>query len=216
MRNKYLLLLIISLSLSTFLFGCGGGGSSSSTKHNLSSGLKIFVTASHHVGDFKNDPLLPGSNAMEKADSFCNKDANKPNNSIYKALIVDGVNRDAVTLTNWVLQPNTAYFRPYDDIIISQTTSSAIFPVLYQDLTNSVSEQMAPGSDPLTQTNCTWSGISDLSNFSDNSAYDCNGWSAVSSSGTWGLIYEKNIWSISSVNGSMSCTYKASLYCVEQ
>ncbi len=73
--------------------------------------LRIFVTSTQHVGDFKNDPLLPGSTATQKADTLCNSDAAKPTSNIYKALIVDGVNRDAVTKIDWVLQPNTTYYR---------------------------------------------------------------------------------------------------------
>ena len=47
---------------------CGGGSSNPAPTSALSSGLKIFVTANGHVGDFANDPLLAGNNAIEKAD----------------------------------------------------------------------------------------------------------------------------------------------------
>ena len=78
-----------------------------------------------------NDPLLSGSNAIEKADSFCNNDPNKPNSSTYKALLVDGITRDAISLTDWVLESNTTYYRPYDNVEIGATTNTAIIPVLF-------------------------------------------------------------------------------------
>jgi hypothetical protein len=65
---------------------------------SVSTGLKIFATDEKHVSDFANDPTLAGSNAIEKADNFCNTSLGKPSNATYKALIVDGSLRDAVTL----------------------------------------------------------------------------------------------------------------------
>ena len=122
---------IYVLGTCLFLASCGSDETDVSGK-TLSSGLKIFVTSNGHVGDFENDPLLSGANAMEKADAFCNNDPNKPNDSLYKAMIVDGTNRDAVSLTDWVLNPNTKYYRPYNDILIGETIDTAIFPVSFQ------------------------------------------------------------------------------------
>ncbi len=86
---------------------------SSEKEPGVSQGLKIFVTARVHGGDFANDPFLAGASAVAKADAFCNSDPAKPSAATYKALLVDGVNRDAKTLVNWVLQPNTAYYRAH-------------------------------------------------------------------------------------------------------
>ena len=75
----------------------------SRTDGSSSKKLKIFVSSSLHHGDFANDPTLSGATAMEKADAFCMRDSNRPTGgSISKALLGDGVNRDAVTLTDWV------------------------------------------------------------------------------------------------------------------
>src|SRR5438067_89937 len=97
------------------LLGCGGSSTPTAqpTPH-VSSGLKIFLTSRKHVADFKNDPYLNGDSAIHKADDFCNTDPNRPDAHAYKALLVDGVNRDAKALTDWVLKPSTTYYRPYD------------------------------------------------------------------------------------------------------
>lgn len=183
------------------------------TSRKLSEGLKIFVTSKGHVGDFEGDPLLNGANAIEKADSFCNRDANKPNDSVYKALLVDGTVRDAKTLTDWVLQPNTTYYRPYNDIEIGTTTNGAIFTAFYSDFTNSISDS------GLTVWNggiAVWTGIADPSDFT--AGEDCINWSSGNNEGT-GASGDS-----SAVNGSAflaafySCSLLAQnhLYCVEQ
>lgn len=138
--------------------------------------LKIFVTKVAHVGDFENDPLLPGANAIEKADSFCNQDLNKPDSNIYKALLVDDATRSAVNNTNWVLLANTTYYRP-SGLEIGTTTGAAIFPSLYQDLTNSF-DDVPSNIDDLS--NLAWTGITDSSNFSSNGK-NCYNWSSASS-----------------------------------
>lgn len=195
------------------LIGCGGDSGSAS----LSSGLKIFVTSNGHVGDFANDPLLAGSNAIEKADSFCNNDSNKPNGSYYKALLVDGVLRDAPSLTDWVLEPNTKYYRSYGDVEIGTTISTAIFPVLYAELTNSIEDERPQSNDGSVLTNITYTGISNASDFSTDGLNTCNNWTVGTNmaSSNWGRIYEKTANSIST-NGLIGCAYIAPIYCVEQ
>ena len=188
-------------------------GSNDSSPPVLSTGLKIFITAEGHVGDFANDPLLSGSNAIEKADTFCNNDSNKPNNSNYKALLVDGINRDALSLTDWVLVPNTTYYRPYNNIVIGETIGTAIFPVSYQELTNSISVQR-PDIGGLILTNKTYTGISNTSNYSTDGV-TCNGWSSTMGLANSGRIYEKNAYSIFA-NELITCDFIAPLYCVEQ
>jgi len=217
---KFLILILAILSLSA----CSNGDSSNNSPQSLSTGLKIFVTASVHVGDFANDPLLAGSNAIEKADSFCNIDSNKPNTSVYKAMIVDGTIRDAKTLTNWVLMPNTTYYRSHGDVEIDTTTSSAIFPVLYANLTHSISDRRPESSDMMVQSNSAWSGITDLSDFSNNDETSingtrtCNKWSEANTSvnASAGRIYENSSIAIGETSGGMACDYRALLYCVEQ
>ncbi len=211
-RTKYLFLVIIGLGITA----CGSDSDSRVGVQSLSTGLKIFATSADHTGDFLNDPLLPGNHAIEKADYFCNQDANKPNGSIYKALLVDGIYRDPVSFTDWVLLPNTTYYRPLGDTEISTTTSSAIFPVLNQDLINSVEIDnwiYPPGSiDPYI-----WSGISDLDTYATDGARNCNNWtSGMYDQGIYGIGYETTYRAISTVSISIDCSSKLRLYCVEQ
>lgn len=195
------------------LVSCDSGNNGGSNQ--LSTGLKIFVTAEDHVGDFANDPTLNGANAIEKADDFCNQSLNKPNDSIYKALIVDGITRDALSLTDWVLQPSTTYYRPYNNIEIGKTSDAHIFTAYWVDLTNSIAD---------CDYNCSvsagfyvWTGIDDASNFS-TSGSTCNSWSSSSNSqyaGRYGMFIETDGFAFSS-NIFGSCGLRAYLYCVEQ
>lgn len=207
MRRTFMVIILL-------LTSCGGG--SHSGNPTVSTGLKIYVTSSKHVGDFKNDPLLQGTNAISKADYFCNIDINKPNDSIYKALIVDGINRDAFSNIDWVLKPNTTYYRPYGNIEIGTAASNALLPVLYADLTNSIADQLPASSDLYVMANSVWTGIGNPSNYSTGS--DCAGWSIGdnSSGGIWGTTYQKGVLSISSGGSTWGCIQQMSLYCVEQ
>lgn len=192
---------------------CGGNDSAPQSPPPLSKGLKIFATSSLHVGDFANDGTLAGTTATEKADSFCNADANKPNDSVYKALIVDGVNRDAITPLDWVLQANTIYYRSYGDVEIGKTTSSAIFTLPYKDLSISIADKRVDNMQGLDSPNTAWTGIQDVNNLAVGET--CNNWSAYSSSGSMGFIYELDSTSLS-VNLLVECKSKRALYCVEQ
>ena len=44
----------------------------------VSSGPKIFATSATHSADFLHDTSLAGTTAIEKADSFCQTDASRP------------------------------------------------------------------------------------------------------------------------------------------
>ena len=174
----------------------------------LSSGLKIFVTASTHNGDFDNDTTLQGATGIDKADFFCNKDLNKPNSSTYKALIVDGVNRDAATRINWVLAPNTKYYRSYNDVEIGVTTNDAIFTI---PLTNSIADA------PSSPSNAAWTGIADISNYSANSSLNCGNWADRNSHSVIGFIFERSSYAFTQPSTVMyGCGGTFFLYCVEQ
>ena len=208
--RKYLLITII-----LFIVSCGGGDPEPQI---LSSGLKIFATTSLHNGGFANDPFLTGANAIEKADSFCNSDAAKPNSAVYKAMLIDGSNREAKTRTDWVLQPNTTYYRAYNNVEISTTTEAAIFPILYKDFTNSIDPRnFGPPSDR-DHPGYVWSGITDLSDYSMTGERSCQNWSSASDDeqGIYGVINSKGQSAISAVNSSTYCGARLRLYCVEQ
>jgi len=212
---------ILTGGLCLVLASCGGGGGGSNeTGSSLSNGAKIFVTSRKHVADFKNDPLLQGTTAVTKADYFCNTDPIKPNSSNYKALIVDSVNRSPINNIDWVLKPNTTYYRPYDDIKIGVTTNTSIFPTLYADLTNSIVDNDTFAiSDPATVPNGVWTGIYNASTFAPSSEANCFNWSMTANSdfyyGAIGSMNSKTVYAFSNIGG-VGCNYKLSLYCVEQ
>jgi hypothetical protein len=190
---------------------CGGSSGSSilgDGQGESSTGLKIFVTAAYHSGNFAFDPELTGTNAIEKADDFCNKDPNKPDSAVYKALIVDGALRDAVTLTDWVLVANTTYYRPHDNVVIDTTTSAAIFPVAFSPMENPIADcgNICGAGDNV------WTGIDKAEDFSAGN--DCSDWSSTSGSGKSGGYGAGSAWSFNGFGGA--CTNMQGLYCVEQ
>jgi hypothetical protein len=184
----------------------------STTDPVISSGLKIFATLESHVGDFANDPTLSGSNGIEKADSFCANSQFRPDNATYKALLVDGINRDAVSLQDWVLHPNTTYYRIFDNITIGTTSNLAIFDVLSSPLTNSIE----PAFDEVS-LDYVWTGIGDVSNFSAGDT--CNQWTdhSGSTNGVIGIFHEVNraVFHPANLVGS-TCDGEQYIYCVEQ
>jgi hypothetical protein len=177
----------------------------------LSRGLKVFVTERTHGSDFEHDPTLAGTNAIQKADEFCNADPKKRGGS-YRALIVDGGGlRDAKTLTNWVLQPSTTYYRMYGDVEIGRTTAAAIFPAVYTPLTNGIDP--APASPYMDSWVFVWTGIGDATDFSAGAA--CDGWSSFNGGGMNGVSHFTNGSAFS--YGTMVCAgAQLHLYCVEQ
>ncbi|EMS85950.1 PF07588 family protein [Leptospira noguchii str. Cascata] len=91
----------------------------------------IFATSSFgavHNGNF---------GGISGADSFCQSHipSNVPGTGIYKAMIVDGVNRVATTVgpnstvgqVNWVFKPNQKYQRAEDGAIVMTTNGSGMF-----------------------------------------------------------------------------------------
>lgn len=199
MKKIYLLLLVIFISSCT-----------QEEDHVVSTGLKIFTTPETHASDFENDPTLTGTNAIEKADVFCNNSSARPNNSIYKALLVDGINRDPVSLTNWVLQPNTDYYRSYNNILIGRTSNLSIFSVMFVELDNSINNDFF-----YEYGKYAFTGIDDIYTFATTGS-NCTGWSTTTG-GPAGIgspiRTNKNAFDFPSAVG---CYVPNSLYCVEQ
>lgn len=192
------------------LSACGGGGDDS-TPAQVSTGLKIFVTSETHSGDFANDPTLTGSTAIQKADDFCSRSARKPSGDIYKALIVDGVNRNAVSLTDWVLRPNTAYYQTHGNVLIDTTTNGAVFAAFFRNMPNRV---LPSGSSP-----GVWTGIGDGATFAANGS--CARWgqagSIIGQSGSFGSPSSASGFAFYSAGGSADCvSVQFALYCVQQ
>ncbi|MCG6147392.1 DUF1554 domain-containing protein [Leptospira levettii] len=84
------------------------------------------------------------------ADAKCMADSKKPTEpvgAVYKAFLVDDVNRIACTTSNcttggnsehkdWILKPNTTYKRAVDTVIIATTNSVGIFTTQTNDAEN--------------------------------------------------------------------------------
>ncbi|MCW7505583.1 DUF1554 domain-containing protein [Leptospira paudalimensis] len=84
------------------------------------------------------------------ADAKCMADSKKPSEpvgAVYKAFLVDDVNRIACTTSNcttggisehvdWILKPNTTYKRAVDGVIIATTNSEGIFTTQTNDAAN--------------------------------------------------------------------------------
>ena len=197
------------------LAGCGGG---SGDELVISTGLKIFATKETHVGNFAADPTLTGGNAVQKADDFCNRSISKPDTAIYKALLVDGTTRIAPTGsssgTDWVLQPNTTYYRAYYDVPIDTTGSIAILPAYFYDMDASFSA-CNPGECD------AWTGIADASTFAADTD-NCGGWGATTSGtphlGWMGQLDAVNGSAVSHTEGACneSGEVRARVICVQQ
>jgi hypothetical protein len=204
----------VTLASGLFLIGCGGGSGDGTTTPAVSTGLKIFVTKELHNGDFANDPTLPGSTAIQKADAFCSISSSRPTNDNYKALIVDGVNRDAVALTDWVLRPNTSYYQTHDNVLVDVTTSTATFAAYYRSMPHSVLPTCPNCSSP-----GAWTGIGDGALFSSSGA--CSRWgqsgSIVNQVGTWGSPGSSGAFAFYSGGSAADCvSLQFALYCVQQ
>lgn len=195
------------------LLSCSDGDGD---QHQVSKGLKIFVTERVHGADFANDPFEVGNNAIEKADAFCNGDPNKPTGATYKALIVDGVVRDAKTRTNWVLEPSTTYYRSHGDVMIGTTTSSAIFGAAYVPLTNGI-EAPPESYEDWSMRGSAWTGIANAADFSAHPDC-CAGWSDMSNfhSTAAGTPYATDGYAFGDIGGFGCAGFQFRLYCVEQ
>lgn len=219
MRSLRIILVLLNLLV---LVACGGGGGGASfappPADTISTGLKIFVTSRVHNGDFIDDVDLTGTTATEKADNFCQTDPSRPTDATYKALLVDGVLRDSISLTDWVLKPDTAYYQPANDVQIGVTTSSAVFATASNPLDHEIHDSFGTSNDPNNPapTSGVWTGLADASVFSA-SQNNCQGWTTSLNPdySTIGVVYVTDA-SAFYTNGGHSCTLAFRLYCVEQ
>ncbi|GIX41258.1 MAG: hypothetical protein KatS3mg129_0991 [Leptospiraceae bacterium] len=110
---------------------------------------KIYVTFNITQGNIGIATTMGFSyciNGIEKADFVCNNDPKKPNNNLYKAMIVDGTNRRACSTPecsggtiehiDWVFKPNTSYYRA-DDTLLFTTNDKGIIPST-ENIVNSI------------------------------------------------------------------------------
>ena len=161
---------------------------------SVNSNKKIFITASSFTGNL---------GGVSGADSLCNSDANKPDASIYSALLF------ATTRTfsaGWPLLPNTPYYRDDGTTLISTTDSSG--------------RLMAAGSNSPSDTRIdkAWTGMrldpwcSTLS----NCTWTCGDWTNGSSGwGDTGRDFLSDAY-YSFANTNSGCSTPRYLYCVQQ
>ncbi|MCZ8341725.1 MAG: DUF1554 domain-containing protein [Leptospira sp.] len=142
------------------------------------------------------------------ADAICNSDSLKPvNTGVYKALIVDGVNRRATLTSNisdspidWVLVPNQLYIRP-TGITITTTNVHALHDFTL-NMTNSVG----------TSTNLVWTGLN--ANWTTAGGCGTPGWTDTGLFGRYGNDNGQNDSSID--GGNIICNSIGRLFCVQQ
>ena len=170
---------------------------------------RIFVTAAIYDGNL---------GGVAGADAKCQADANRPNASTYKALLVDGYYRVACTQGNancaanqhvdWVLAANTVYVRSNGSTIIGTTNSEGIFPWSGGALSNSIGPDVATA----------YTGLgSDWTRYPGCGSYcDCT-WFTKNTSGDSGSIGQAaSLTSNMIVLGTASCSTSHALYCAEQ
>ncbi|TGM60279.1 endostatin-like outer membrane lipoprotein LenC [Leptospira adleri] len=190
----------------------------------------LFVTSSTeewHNGNLK---------GIAGADAYCQSQVprNLPSGGIYKAMIVDGVNRVATTVgpnstvgqRDWVLLPNQQYIRDYDDALIMTTNSSGMFDFSNNNqLENSFSQIAAAQWTGLNSDWTVWTS----GGIPGREPITCNSWTTSDNSvyGVYGMANSKDSNTLrAESNGqfSESCSnkftsygnYRIGLVCVEQ
>ncbi len=166
---------------------------------------------------FLTDSTLPGDFAgIEEADSICNNNPNKPENSgTFKAFLVDESTRIACTSENcadngidehvdWVLAPLTEYRRADGETIIATTTTLGLWP---SELTHSYADDNNNPNEALR----IWTGLS--TSYLTHS-HTCNSWTDNQKSGSHAQIHATDI---NAINYSTQlCIDSNYLLCIEQ
>ncbi|TGM72893.1 DUF1554 domain-containing protein [Leptospira mtsangambouensis] len=169
---------------------------------------KLFVTSTAY-----NANLL----GITGADSKCSSDTNKPTTGIYKALLVDDVNRRACTSTNctsggvleqidWVLAPNTSYESINTSNFIFTSDANGVF-------TNTL-------TNPFSAATGIWTGIKNNPNWDwqTDTSHTCSSWTDNISAncGTYGVTSWTDSRSIAITSAYASGGTLNNLLCVEQ
>jgi|GEM_PF-3191026 len=187
------------------------------TESTIANRAKIFVSSEKHNGNLAADRALAGNNAIEKADYICNTSVAKPDNAQYKALLVDGLYRDAINQTDWVLQPEQRYFRRDGVIPVGTTNTSAQFSPdakVWAGLLLHNAVEDCNDCDPSQQL--AWTGIADTTDLFSFYFSNCGGWAttAVDASGTYGIYIASDYDALHSTAGD--CSHAHAFYCVQQ
>jgi hypothetical protein len=205
---------VSAVSLSILLCSCGGSGGGSAPAPNPVLGLRIFATDRLHGGDFLHDTDLTGANAIAKADNFCETDTAKPTTGTYKAILVDGMTRDAITPIDWVLKPNTTYYQVNGNVVIATTNAAATFG---ETIENDIHDSFGVSAGNNVNTSTVFTGFADAVSFNAG-PNNCQAWSSADTSGGYspkGISYgtDGSEWY---TNGGQVCSLPSRLYCAEQ
>lgn len=214
MKNNVLFVLLASYLL-VFTVNCGGGGGEDGSDFGTTSlecieggTCRVFISKATSTGDL--DVLGDNNgNGVFEADALCNADTNKPNNSLYKAMLVSSGTRHACVSNNcttnglaehvdWVVKPNTKYIRVVDNAVISTSNAFGLFDFPLENSFDDNNENV-------------WTGLSGDWRIENS----CNNWTSDDSeSGASGVTDEIGSKSIREL---LFCsTSSTRLYCVEQ
>ncbi len=166
---------------------------------------KFFTTSTTYTG---------ARGGIAGADAKCMSDSKKPTEparAVYKAFLVDDVNRIACTTSNcltggisehvnWILKPNTTYVRAVDGVTIATTNSFGIF-----------SSQTNDAENPSVTT--IFSGF-DAGGWLTRSGGHCNRWTDGTNASLLGAAPNSNQLYIST--GGITCDTFSVILCVEQ
>ncbi|MCW7457356.1 DUF1554 domain-containing protein [Leptospira bandrabouensis] len=139
------------------------------------------------------------------------KKPTEPARAVYKAFLVDDVNRIACTTSNcltggisehvnWILKPNSTYVRAVDGVTIATTNSFGIF-----------SSQTNDAENPSVTT--IFSGF-DAGGWLTRSGGHCNRWTDGTNASLLGAAPNSNQLYIST--GGITCDTFSVILCVEQ
>lgn len=209
--------------LPIMLIACNGGGSGGSSSQPCNP-CSIYGATNNGQGFNGNLTAQAGvllnstfSNGVAAADALCNSDESKPllpAGAVYKALLVDGVNRGWNPNINWVIYPNTVYLNTRGSVV-AISSESAIF-------------SFPTESNLVMYTQFAWTGLGGGSTNWQAGANNCNSWSSNESS-LWGNsgyedylqpAYARSFYQI--YQGDMTCNLSQSsnlaigLICIQQ
>lgn len=193
------------------LFACGDKKSASGGSDGNGGGITVPVV-------WMTDETSTGNlGGIAGADTMCanTSDANHPNDGrTYKAMLVDGVDREACVSANcttsegtdWVLQPNTSYYQSDGTTLIFTTNNGGIF--VYGTMDNNWSATDV-GSN-------AWTGLANDWTTRTADPDNCNGWT-LGTAGQGGAVGRNGLLTNAAIFiGGHSCGIATSVFCVSQ
>jgi hypothetical protein len=189
---------------------CADGETASARTFHLCAPIpprRVFVTAETHSGDFANDPALSGASGIARADAFCMSSLSRPPTGTYKAMLVDGVTRDAAERLDWVFLPSTPYVQVDGSTLVGTTNDAGLLDLPLRN---------AWEGDVARSEALFWTGI-DSAGWSGGAATSCGQWGSKDPSvvGHIGAAGQVNATAIG-VGSAAVCSMRLSVLCVEQ